>query len=90
MQLSRAKVTSKGQVTLPKTLRDALGIHEGDHIEFAVKAPNNASIRKLAAPGSSAGALKHLAKNKPLTVEEMDGAIRKHMRKKYGDLRVEE
>ncbi len=89
MQLSKARVTSKGQVTLPKKLRETLGIHEGDHIEFAVKAPNNASIRKLAAPGSSAGALKHLAKGKPLTVEEMDEAIREHMRKKYGYLKRE-
>ena len=86
MQLLRARVTSKGQVTLPKTLRDTLGIHEGDHIEFAVAASNKASIRKLAAPGSSDGARKHLAKNKPLTVEEMDEAIRRHMRKKYGYL----
>lgn len=84
MKLLKAKVTSKGQVTLPKTLRDTLGIREGDHIEFAVEASNNASLRKLAAPGSSAGALKHLAKSKPLTVEEMDEAIREHMRKKYG------
>lgn len=89
MQLLKAKVTSKGQVTLPKPLRDTLGIHEGDHIEFAVEAPNNASIRKLAAPGSSAGALKHLAKGKSLTVEEMDEAIREHMRKKYGYLKKE-
>lgn len=89
MHLLKAKVTSKGQITLPKELRDTLGIHEGDHIEFAVETPNNASIRKLATPGSSAGALKHLAKNKPLTVEEMDEAIREHMRNKYGYLKME-
>ena len=88
MQLLRAKVTSKGQITLPKTLRDTLGIHEGDHVEFAVETPNNASIRKLAAPGSSVGVLRHLAKSKPLTVEEMDEAIREHMRKKYDYLKV--
>jgi len=88
MQLVRAKVTSKGQVTLPKTLRDTLGIHEGDHVEFAVEAPNNASIRKLAVSGSSAGALRHLAKSKPLTVEEMNEAIQEHMRKKYDYLKT--
>jgi len=31
-----AKVTSKGQVTVPKAVRDALGIHEGDSIVFRV------------------------------------------------------
>jgi antitoxin PrlF len=32
-----AKVTSKGQVTLPKVVRDALGIKEGDEIIFRVE-----------------------------------------------------
>ncbi len=32
-----AKVTSKGQVTVPKAVRDALGIHEGDDVVFRVE-----------------------------------------------------
>ena len=32
-----ATVTSKGQVTLPKRVRDALGIREGDEIVFRVE-----------------------------------------------------
>ena len=31
-----AKVTSKGQVTVPKVVRDALGINEGDQVVFRV------------------------------------------------------
>ena len=31
-----ARVTSKGQVTVPKVVRDALGISEGDEIVFRV------------------------------------------------------
>ena len=27
-------VTTKGQVTIPKTIRDALGIHPNDRVEF--------------------------------------------------------
>lgn len=88
MELLRAKVTSKGQITLPKTLRDSLSIHEGDHVEFALETPKKVSIRKLATPGSSVGALRHLAKSKPVAVEEMDEAIRKHIRKKYDYLKL--
>lgn len=32
-----AKVTSKGQVTIPKGVRDALGIAEGDEVVFRVE-----------------------------------------------------
>ena len=31
-----AKITSKGQVTLPKAVRDALGLREGDRVVFRV------------------------------------------------------
>lgn len=32
-----ARVTSKGQVTVPKAVRDALGIKEGDEVLFRVE-----------------------------------------------------
>ena len=32
-----ARVTSKGQVTVPKVVRDALGIQEGDELVFRVQ-----------------------------------------------------
>jgi len=32
-----AKVTSKGQVTVPKAVREALGIKEGDEVIFRVE-----------------------------------------------------
>ena len=32
-----AKVTSKGQVTVPKAVRDALGIRVGDEVVFRVE-----------------------------------------------------
>ena len=32
-----ARLTSKGQITLPKAVRDALGLHEGDQVVFRVE-----------------------------------------------------
>lgn len=32
-----ARLTSKGQITVPKAVRDALDLHEGDHVVFRVE-----------------------------------------------------
>jgi antitoxin PrlF len=32
-----ARVTSKGQVTIPRAVREALGLDEGDHVVFRVE-----------------------------------------------------
>jgi antitoxin PrlF len=32
-----ARVTSKGQVTIPRAVREALGLSEGDHVVFRVE-----------------------------------------------------
>ena len=92
METMQAKVTSKGQVTLPKGIRETLSIRAGDRLEFAIEPANTILIRKKSYPGSSAGCAKHLLKpgQKPFTSEEIDEAIRDHMRKKYAYLQKSE
>jgi AbrB family looped-hinge helix DNA binding protein len=52
-----AKVTSKGQITLPKAVREALGIEEGDAVVFRVEG-NRAVLAKTADFLSLAGSVK--------------------------------
>jgi len=83
----QAKVTSKGQVTLPKSLRSKLGIKAGDRLEFSLEPPDRATFSKKRTPGASAGCGKTFvtSKGKVPTVERMNEGIRDALRKRFGD-----
>ena len=42
-----SKLTSKGQVTIPKRVRDALGIEPGSRVEFGMEDPGRAFVRPV-------------------------------------------
>lgn len=70
-----AKLTSKGQITIPKAIREAIGIREGDEVVFTPQA--DGSIRMTARTftvDQSFGMLRRPGQ-RPLTLEEMDDAI---------------
>ena len=57
-----AKVTSKGQITLPKKIREKLGVHRGEEVGFEEK-DDLLVIRKVVTKSPFdkwVGALKHL------------------------------
>jgi antitoxin PrlF len=67
-------VTSKGQVTIPKEVRDALRVGSGDRVSFVLREdgvvemrPETVDLRDLYAVLKRPG--------KPVTVEEMNEAI---------------
>ena len=70
-------VTSKGQVTIPKRVRQALGITPGSKVEFDVKA-GGARLRlvKKRAPSRVEDGPKILAyKGPPIPIERMHGGF---------------
>jgi AbrB family looped-hinge helix DNA binding protein len=48
------RLTSKGQVTIPQAIRDALGLHPETEVEFAIVG-DSVRIRKARAPERSRG-----------------------------------
>lgn len=67
-------VTSKGQVTIPKRVRDHLGIKPGDRLEFHIDESGNVHLET---GNKSIRTLKGLLPRpeRALTLEEMDNAI---------------
>jgi len=68
-------VTSKGQVTIPKEVRDRLRIGAGDRLSFIVRDDGVVELRPLTADLKVLyGVLEY--NGKPRSVEEIDEAIR--------------
>jgi antitoxin PrlF len=70
-----ATMTSKGQLTIPKELRDQLGLKAGDRVEFVPDADGKVTMRraKYQSITDLFGILP--AGSIPATVEEMDEVI---------------
>jgi len=69
-------LTSKGQITVPKAIRDRLRLKPGDKIEFVIDSDNHCQIIPQS---TSVKALKGLLGPAPriISIEEMDSAIQK-------------
>lgn len=45
--MATATLTSKGQITIPKTVRDALHLHEGDKVDFMLTEDGEALLKPV-------------------------------------------
>jgi antitoxin PrlF len=78
-----ATVTSKGQVTIPKAVRDLLRIDAGDQIDFIVTDRGDVVVRAVAVDIRELRGLLKRPHRRGVTVEEMNNAIlRQHVRKR--------
>jgi antitoxin PrlF len=72
--MATATLTSKGQITLPKVVRERLGVAAGDKVEFVETEPG---VYKMIAATRDVRDLKGFVPKpaKPVTVEEMGRVI---------------
>ncbi|MGH9360943.1 MAG: AbrB/MazE/SpoVT family DNA-binding domain-containing protein [Thermoanaerobaculia bacterium] len=69
-------LTSKGQLTLPKAIRERLGVREGDRVEFRVTGTGQVLVEAAAVDlRELRGRLKR--KGRAVSIEEMEQAVRK-------------
>ena len=74
-------VTSKGQMTIPADVREALGIVSGDRLELALNDKGGMElVKKTRSYKDIIGSLSHLAKNRTVPIgEEVDYAMTEAM-----------
>lgn len=82
--MSVATVTSKGQITIPKQVRDALHLQAGDRVVFVMRADGVAELRPETV---DLKALEGLLRRDgaPVSVEAMDDAIGRAIVRNYTD-----
>jgi AbrB family looped-hinge helix DNA binding protein len=70
-----ATLTSKGQTTIPKEIRDLLGLAPGDKLDFVVESDGRVVLRPATLDVRALRGLLHKKGRKPVSVEQMDRAI---------------
>jgi AbrB family looped-hinge helix DNA binding protein len=82
--MATTTLTTKGQLTLPKAMRDELKLKPGDKIDFVkcetgeyVVRPANKDVRALS------GFLAGMYKGPPVSIEDMDKGIADYLSKKH-------
>jgi antitoxin PrlF len=78
-----ATLTSKGQITLPKEIRDRLGLDAGSMLDFQVLPDNTITARAVQPDARRIRGLLKSPHAEPLTVEQMDEGVARHLREKH-------
>ncbi len=84
----QSAITSKGQATIPKPIRDHLGLKPGDRVKFFIH-PNGTVVILPIMPVSALKGIVPARKGRPVSIEEMDeaiaaGAVARFLRGKRG------
>ncbi|RCJ33354.1 AbrB family transcriptional regulator [Nostoc punctiforme NIES-2108] len=73
--MASATITSKGQVTIPKEIRDYLNLDPGNKVDFVIDENGTVKLIPLNIPIQSLSGILHRPGMQSATLEEMEVAI---------------
>jgi AbrB family looped-hinge helix DNA binding protein len=82
-----ATLTSKGQITLPKQIRERLGLDAGSMLDFQILSDNTITARPVKPDARRIRGLLKSPHAPPPTVDQMDEAVAKLLRDKHAPAR---
>ena len=82
--MSTATLTTKGQVTIPKDVRDRLGIDTGDRLNFIVQEDGTVIVKPITRHVRELGGILRRPEGRTVSIEEMDEGVATRMRTKFG------
>jgi len=78
--MATATVTTKGQITIPKAVRDSLRLRSGDRVEFVLQGESEATMRPITRSVDEVFGRLHNPTQPHRTVEEMEEAVVRRIR----------
>ena len=79
--MPRATVTSKGQVTIPRSIRRALKVGAGDQLDFVLESGGRVVVQPVVRDVGELKGLLRRAGRKPVSIDEMNAAIARQGRR---------
>jgi len=77
-----AKLTSKGQLTIPKAVRDTLRLHSGDRVAFIVHGDTEAVLKPMTKSVDEVFGCLYTPEQPRKSVKEMNDAVAERMRRR--------
>ena len=71
----RATVTSKGQITIPRSIRQALKVGVGDRLDFVLEAEGRVVVQPTVRDVGELKGLLRKGGRKPVSIEQMNAVI---------------
>ena len=81
--MATATITTKGQITIPKAIRDSLMLSAGDKIEFVVIDNREALIRPVSKKVDEVFGMLQKQDRKAFSVVEMNKKLRQKLKDRY-------
>lgn len=83
-------LTSKGQLTVPREVRERLGVSQGDRLAFRFDEQGRLFLEPEKGPPLERlfGLLKHRAPRQPVSIAEMDEGIAEYLARKADAIRT--
>ena len=81
--MTLATITSKGQITIPKSIRDSLKLHTGDKIQIIATSDREALIKPISKKTDEVFGKLYKADRKAFSTEEIDKIVRQKMKDIY-------
>jgi AbrB family looped-hinge helix DNA binding protein len=75
-------VTSKGQITIPKSIRERLQLHPGDRVDFIVEKEGKVVLEPATMDVQELEGLLHKSGRKKVTIKDMKLAIKQRYGKR--------